>query len=107
MGFLGFQPVLNPTIERSLRRLWRWLGTGFGSFIDQAKRAVASKRYYGLPVRSLADGLEFGGTKNDPTEGEAPKVVLGTGFSYWGNRPTKTPIPLLTPAGASTVAIIT
>ena len=55
----------------------------------------------------FADGLEFGGTKNDPTEGEAPKVVLGTGFSYWGTRPTKTPIPLLTPAGASTVAIIT
>ena len=58
MGFLGFRPVLNPTIERSLRRLWRWFGTGFASFIDQAKRAVASKRYYGLPVRSLADGLE-------------------------------------------------
>jgi hypothetical protein len=34
-------------------------------------------------------------------------VVLGIGFSYWGNRPTKTPIPLLTDAGASTVAIIT
>jgi hypothetical protein len=49
MGFLGFRPVLNPTIERSLRRLWRWFGTGFGAFIDQAKRAVASKRYYGLP----------------------------------------------------------
>lgn len=56
------------------------------------------KQYYGLEVRS---------TKSDLTEGEVPKVVLGIGFSYWGNRPTKTPIPLLTDAGASTVAIIT
>jgi hypothetical protein len=37
----------------------------------------------------------------------SPKVVNGNGFGYWGNRPTKTPIPLLTDAGASTVAIIT
>jgi hypothetical protein len=37
------------------------------------------KQYYGLEVRS---------TKSDLTEGEAPKVVLGIGFSYWGNRPT-------------------
>ena len=58
-------------------------------------------------VVRLADGLEVCRTKIDPTEGEALKVVLGTGFSYWGNRPTKTPIPLLTPAGASTIAIIT
>jgi hypothetical protein len=55
----------------------------------------------------LADGLEVHRTKNDPTEGEAPKVVLGTGFSYWGNRPTKTPIPHLSPEDASAVAIIT
>ena len=103
MGFLGFRPVLNQTIERSLRRLLRLLGTGCGAFIDQAKLAVASKRYYGLEVHRtsgrrtgspsyvwptdwksvvrLADGLEVRRTKNDPTEGEAPKVVLGTGFA--------------------------
>ena len=55
----------------------------------------------------LADGLEVRRTKNDPTEGEAAKVLPSNVFSYWGNRPTQELIPLLTPAGASTIAIIT
>jgi len=100
MGFLGCGLV--PDLVRSLtKQNGLWPPSGTTDF-----QSVVWPTDWKSIVR-LADGLEFGGTKNDPTEGEAPKVVLGTGFSYWGNRPTKTPIPLLTPAGASTVAIIT